>query len=183
MIDQYVGFFVTVILIAMVILVATLYLPLYGFMHKRFKGLVLGCLAQPFIFVGVLVLAVVISITYMSNDMSKYRKGAMVTIHTADKDSSGTKTHLYIGDEACFIEIGKLDKTDAYSVVFDNDREVGLFNVIYVGDSTICVDDKYLIKFDLKQRKAVATEYEDTIEIAQIDWEKVEAYFLQQNAK
>ena len=183
MIDKYVGFTITVIIIAIVLWVASLYLPFYGFMQKRFKGACLGCILQPFISAIILALSFVVIFTYMTSDMIKYRKNAMVMVKKAPKDSTNVATHLYIGaDDVCFLESGNLEVT-AYSLVFDNDRDIALYDVIYVDSSTISVDDKYLIKFDFKNRKAIATEYEDTIEVADVKWDKVDAYFKKNNSK
>ena len=112
MIDKYVGFAITVIIIAIVLWVASLYLPFYGFMQKRFKGACLGCILQPFISAIILALSFVVIFTYMTSDMIKYRKNAMVMVKKAPKDSTNVATHLYIGaDDVCFLESGNLEVT------------------------------------------------------------------------
>ena len=42
---------------------------------------------------------------------------------------------------------------------------------------SVCVDDRIVVRFDLKNRMATATNYGEPIEVVRIDWDKVNAYF------
>lgn len=183
MIDKYVGLAITITLIAMILWVASLFLPFFGFIHKRFKGLLVGCIVQPILLVIICIVSIFVFLIYMGFDTKKYRQSAIVTICHLENDSTQKKTYMYIGsDDICFAESGNLEK-DYNPIIYNINHDISLFDVIYRDSTTITIDDCYKVKFDLKNRRAVATKYEDTIEVASIDWEKVDAYFQNKKSK
>ena len=61
----------------------------------------------------------------------------------------------------------------------DNERNVDekLYDVVPLDSFSVCVDDRIVVRFDLKNRMATATNYGEPIEVVRIDWDKVNAYF------
>ena len=49
-----------------------------------------------------------------------------------------------------------------------------------IDSTTVGVEDRIVVCFDLKNHTAIATSLNDTVEIIQIDWPKVEAYLQKQ---
>ena len=41
----------------------------------------------------------------------------------------------------------------------------------------VSVDDRIVVRFDLKNQQVTATDYDQPIEVLRVDWEKVKAYF------
>jgi len=183
MIDQDITFLLWTLLIALAFGVVSFLIPYYGFIHKRYKGLFLGCLVQPVVIAVIIFLAVGVFLYHSGSEVKSQRKAAMVTFWKAENDSTDTRAYYYVkNDDECFCEkgVGKEDKT---IFGYDNDNETSVYDVFYVDSTTICVDDEFFVKFDFKNRKVTATDYDDPIEVTNVDWEKVEAYFKEKNSK
>ena len=61
-------------------------------------------------------------------------------------------------------------------------QERGWFDVILLDSLTtsISVEDRIVVRFDLKNQKTTATDYDQPAEILQVDWERVQTYFEKQ---
>lgn len=183
MIDLFITFIIWAVVISMVLLAATFLIPYIGFTHRRYKGLLIGCLIQPIVFVAIIIMAVIVCFYYMASTVKEQRKAAMVTFCTAENDSTDEKTFFYVKPNGeCFAEWG-VGKNDNEIFGYDSHNVVDLLDVFNADSTSICVDDEFLLKFDLKNRKVTVTDYEDTIEANTVDWEKVETYFKENRAK
>jgi hypothetical protein len=119
----------------------------------------------------------------MASTVKEQRKAAMVTFCKAENDTTDTKAYYYVKpDDECFAELG-VGKDDKEILGFDTNQDIGVLDVFLIDSTSILVDDEFLIKFNLKNRKVTALDYGDTIEVANVDWEKVEAYFKDKRSK
>jgi hypothetical protein len=71
----------------------------------------------------------------------------------------------------------KTDDTSSDSIEIKQKR--GWFDVILLDSlpTSVSVEDRIVVRFDLKNQKATATDYDGPAEILNVDWEKVQAYF------
>jgi hypothetical protein len=101
----------------------------------------------------------------------------MVTLRKTE--IKGNTRHTFIShlkpDEECFYEYKKTLVSESK----DNERNVDekLYDVVPLDSFSVCVDDRIVVRFDLKNRMATATNYGEPIEVVRIDWDKVNAYF------
>lgn len=159
-------------LIVLALWVASFFIPFYGFFQKRWKGLGLGCLAQVVFCFLVMAGFGAGRIFYLRSEIRSYRNNAMVTVRKADADVVHS---WYLNtNEECFYECG--DKQHADSDSTDVDRKQ-LFDIIPLDSTSVCVDDKVVVRFDLKKRTVTAAEYDEPIEVVNVDWDKVSDYF------
>ena len=171
MLEQNFNTYVFVLVVLMVFLVASLSIPFYGFFRKRWKGLIVGCLVQPVICVlAIMLVSFGISYNYR-HDQERHRKAAMVAVKKPEKDSLVHYWYLNTNDE-CYYEY--LDEKDPDPGLFNDDD---LFDVIPLDSFSVGVDDKIVVRFDLKKHKVTATEYDEPIEVVSVDWDKVNEYF------
>ena len=171
MTEEFFVFYISIALLLALLVVLSLFIPFIGFIRKRWKGLAIGCLIQPVICVVLIMLMVGGSAYYNIRKLRKQRKAAMVTVRKIEKDSDAHYWYLKAGDE-CFYEF-----RDTAGEALMRIKHLKLFDVVREDSNSVCVDDKIFVRFDLKNRRVTATEYEDTIEVINVDWEKVERYF------
>ena len=201
MIDQGFGVYITIVFIMVVLLIASIFIPFYGFVRKRWKGLAIGCLLQP-IFCALVALAFGFCISIYGNRLlNRHREAAMVTIGKTDADGFSHRWYVKANEE-CFYEYknakedededededenenkNENDIEDTNNNIekqdFDHNRSrtTKLFDVIPLDSFSVCVDDKIVITFDLGSHKVTATEYDEPLEVVNIDWDKVQGYF------
>lgn len=176
MIDHLIGFYLILLIFLASLYIASVFIPYYGFIRKRWKGLALGCLLQPFIFALALLLVVGVIFVYQQYDINKYRKAAMVTVRIVEDDVHSNYWYLN-PNEVCFYE--HVDENKKSSII--DYRQLRLYDVIPSDSFRVCVDDKINVKFDLKENKVTATEYDEPIEVVSVDWDKVNKYFEKQS--
>ena len=179
MIEYGIVTFIVIVLILIAIYIISLFIPFYGFMRKRFKGLLLGCILQPIIFAVIAAIILIGALLYYGHSMEKHRENAMITLkQKADDTSNPYISKWYIKpDGECYYEFGKedKDKPDALDII-DND-DIALYDVVPMDSFKVCVDDVITVEFDLKNRKVKALNYDKPMEVESIDWGKIEAYF------
>ena len=79
-------------------------------------------------------------------------------------------------DGECFSVTG-----DAYeSLEFFEDDKVSLYDVVPLDSFRVCLDDHIVIRFDLTKRQVTAADYDTPMEVVNVDWDKVKAYYAQQ---
>ena len=173
MIEQGIGFYFSFILVMLIILVASISIPFYGYIWKRWKGVALGCLLQPIVCVIICVLAVTCISLFQIHSLRKYREAAMVTV---SKEDTCNNVHFWYlkADEECYYEYKEKANAENEYTGFDRAR---LFDVVKLDSSSVVVDDKIVVRFDMKNHKATATEYEEPMEVVNVDWDKVKDYF------
>ena len=177
MIEQGFGLYVTITLIAIVLLAASNVIPIFGFMRKSWKGCLLGCLVQPFICVVIVMLAVGVTILHQQYSIRKLRREAMVTIKKTETDSLSEQTSIWYlkPDEECFFEYKKTSGSKFKHS--DENEKMELFDIVPLDSFRVCVDDRIIVKFDLESRRVTASEDDESIEVVRVDWDKVNSYF------
>ena len=93
-------------------------------------------------------------------------KSAMVTIKSIEQDVNGTDTLTWYlkANEECLL---------------DYEKKSGRFDVIRLDslDTGVCVEDRIVVRFDIKNQKATATDYDLPAEVVDVNWDKVRDYF------
>lgn len=178
---------IVMVVSALIILIASMAIPVYGYKRKRFKGLALGCLLQPVVCVLVVLASIFAVYLYYYWDMKRQEKAAMVTIRSLESHDNRVDTLMwYIKDnDECLLDIGQEDyedkKTEKNSeeIVEDVSRkkyQVTFFDVIRLNATSVGVEDRVVVKFDYKAKKVTATDFGAPAEVVNVDWEKVKAY-------
>jgi uncharacterized membrane protein len=168
------------ILIVIIVLTASIAIPVYGYNRKRFKGLSLGCLLQPIISAIVIIVILLGIIGYKEWQTSKQKKETMVTIRSLESHADGVVDTLmwYIKDDGECIFEKKRDKDIEDSVKNKKDEMTKqLYDVIRLNAASVGVEDRVMVKFDIKSKKVMATDLFAPAEVVSVDWEKVNAYF------
>lgn len=165
------------------VFMASIAIPVYGYSRKRWKGLALGCLIQPIVCFIVLNIVFGIYVAYKAHSIHQQRKSAMVTIKTIEQGKEGTDTltwYLQDNDE-CMMN-RKLASTADASDSDSSDDDISrhdLYDVILLDSikTSVCVEDRIIVRFDLKNQKATATDYDMPAEVVKVNWDKVRGYF------
>ena len=93
-------------------------------------------------------------------------KSAMVTVKSIEQGVNGTDTLTWYlkANEECLL---------------DSEKKSGRFDVIRLDslDTGVCVEDRIVVRFDIKNQKATATDYDLPAEVVDVDWDKVRDYF------
>ena len=139
---------------------------MYGYCRRRWKGAAIGCLMQPvvcLVVIGVVTAGVFI---YKQISYKMEMKSAMVTIKSIEQDVNGTDTltwYLKANEES----------------LLDSEKKSGRFDVIRLDslDTGVCVEDRIVVRFDIKNQKAAATDYDLPAEVVGVNWDKVREYF------
>ena len=164
------------------VLLASIAIPVFGYRRKQWKGLILGLLLLPVVCIVAYCLLFGSVVAYELLSIEKQRDSAMVTVRSTEPGTLGTDTLTWYvkADEECFMEhlfLMKTDDTSADSIEIKQKR--GWFDVILLDSlpTSVSVEDRIVVRFDLKNQKATATDYDGPAEILNVDWEKVQAYF------
>ena len=164
------------------VLLASIAIPVFGYRRKQWKGLILGLLLQPVACIVAYSLLFGSVIAYEIFSIKKQRDSAMVTVRSTEPGTLGTDTLTWYvkADDECFMEhlfLMKTDDTSSDSIEIKQKR--GWFDVILLDSlpTSVSVEDRIVVRFDLKNQKATATDYDGPAEILNVDWEKVQAYF------
>ena len=173
MIELGFGYYGIVTMIVVILLTFTNIIPLYGFFTKRWKGLAIGCLLQPFAIALICLVAVLGVYFHQKKLLRKYREAAMVTVRKAD-DKGNAQIWYLKPDEECFYEYKEKGQRDAHFLSYNN---IKLFDVIPLDSFAVCVDDKIVVRFDMEKHKVTAKEYDEQIDVANVDWDKVKLFF------
>jgi len=180
MVDLSEEYYLYVIFALAAIVMLSFFIPCYGFLRKSWKGLGIGCLVQPVAIVLGIILVVLCSYWYETYQENKNHEEAMVTVHGVVVLDPDTAWHTWYlkPDEECFHKHRFL--------AVDNDGDSSYHNVssyydiVRLDSTSVGVEDRLVVCFDLKNHTAIATQSGDTVEILQIDWPKVEAYLQKQ---
>ena len=164
------------------VLLASIAIPVFGYRRKQWKGLILGLLLLPVVCIVAYCLLFGSVVAYELLSIEKQRDSAMVTVRSTEPGTLGTDTLTWYvkADEECFMEhlfLMKTDETSSDSIEIKQKR--GWFDVILLDSlpTSVSVEDRIVVRFDLKNQKATATDYDGPAEILNVDWEKVQAYF------
>ena len=183
MITQGVEFYVFLVILMGALVLASIVIPCYGFLHKDWKGLALVCVIQPFV-AGIACLLVGLgAYFYYTYNYNRYHESAMVTVRKTTIEGADTLTRTWYlnADEECLYEFRSSNQECADSTVREDD---GLFDVVPLDSITLGVEEHVIVRFDLNTRTVTATDDDEPIDVVSVDWPKVEAYLsLKQSNK
>lgn len=171
------------IVFTFLVFLASIAIPVYGYSRKRWKGLALGCLIQPIVCVIVFTGVSGIYVAYKVYSIHQQRKSAMVTVRSIEQGKDGTDTltwYLQDNDECLMSQkfASAADESDSDTSDDDISRH-DLYDVILLDSikTSVCVEDRVIVRFDLKNQKATATDYDMPAEVVKVNWDKVRGYF------
>ncbi|MBO6034025.1 MAG: hypothetical protein J6Q22_21735 [Prevotella sp.] len=179
---EYMTVVIAVLLVTILVVMASVAIPIIGYQRKRWKGVAIGCIMQPVVcgvFFCVLLAGAVIYRLISNNNQ---RQSMMVTVRTTEPGAYGVDTlEWYLKpDDECFVDYRRLEKTSSTeSDSLNIHKYTNCFDIIRLDslNTSVCVEDRIVIRFDLQNQKATATDYDQPIEVVDIDWDKVKAYF------
>ena len=145
-------------------------IPAYGYFRRRWKGLAIGLLLLPVV-CAVIIGAVGVAVFYYHKySVNREKKSAMVTVRSIEQEANDTDTltwYLKADDECILLNSDEDDEED--------DR----FDVIRLDslDAGVSVEDRIVVRFDIKNQKVSATDYDQPAEVVDVNWDKVRDYF------
>lgn len=170
MIEQHLHFYFLICLMVIAFLVTSVFIPFLGFIHKRWKGLAIGCVLQPIVFVLFCVAVVLGIVAFQEHYMNKQQKEAMIIIRktVADGDDKGTHTWYLKDFEECLYIYENDDKNSRRA-----NQQDRLLDVLPIDSVSVGIDDRIVVKFDMKKRHVTATDFDKPIEVIRVDWDKI----------
>ena len=157
---------VSFISLCLLVIAISTCIPMYGYCRRRWKGAAIGCLMQPvvcLVIIGVVTAGVFI---YKQISYKMEMKSAMVIVKSIEQGVNGTDTLTWYlkANEECLLDSGK---------------KSGRFDIIRLDslDTGVCVEDRIVVRFDIKNQRATATDYDLPAEVVDVNWEKVRNYF------
>jgi len=166
LIDGAVNIVSFILIFGFMVTAASILIPMYGYTRKRWKGLALGCLIQPLACAVVIGLVIGSIVAYEVYTLNRQTKSAMVAVKTVEQKSKDTDTLKWYlkNDEECIVRCS--GKRQYYDVIRLDSIAAG-----------VSVDDRIVVRFDIKNRQVTATDNNQPIEVLSVDWDKVKAYF------
>ena len=161
--ENYIYVLMLAFALSIIIVMASVIIPIRLFNWKRWKGLILGLVLQPIV-CAILISCVFMGIVgYTKSKADRQRESAMVAVCTVKADSTKTDTLTWYikADDECFLV---------------DDKEFKAFDVIRLGHSSVGVEDRIVVKFNVKKKQAVATDFGKPIKVEKVDWEQVRDY-------
>lgn len=162
--ENYIYILILAFALSIIIVMASVIIPIRFYNWKRWKGLVLGLVLQPIV-CAILIFCVFMGfVGYHESKTNRQRESAMVAVCTLRTDSAKTDTLTWYikADDECFRV---------------NDKKVKAYDVIRLDQASVGVDDRIVVKFDAKKKQVVATDFGKPIKVEKVDWEQVKAYF------
>ena len=149
-----------------VVVLASIAIPIKGYLRRRWKGVAIGCLMQPvfcLVAIGVVGGSFII---YRQVSLKIQKKSAMVTVRSTEQGVNGIDTlnwYLQAGEEC----------------LFDSEEKTTFFDVIRLDslNTSVSVEDRIVVRFDIENEKVSATDYDQPAEVVDVNWDKVKAYF------
>ena len=150
---------------ALVIAISTV-IPVYGYFRRRWKGLAIGCLVQPVVCAVLIGAAIACAIFFHKQKVKKEKNSAMVTVRSIEKNANDTDTLTWYlkTDGECLLDSDEAD--DHFDVIRLDSLSAG-----------VSVEDRIVVRFDIKNQKASATDFDQPAEVLDVNWEKVKDYF------
>ena len=150
---------------ALVIAISTV-IPVYGYFRRRWKGLAIGCLVQPVACAVLIGAAIACAIFFHKQKVKKEKNSAMVTVRSIEKNANDTDTLTWYlkTDGECLLDSDEAD--DHFDVIRLDSLSAG-----------VSVEDRIVVRFDIKNQKVSATDFDQPAEVLDVNWEKVKDYF------
>ena len=149
--------------LSIIIIMASIIIPIRLFNWKRWKGLILGLVLQPIV-CAILIFCVFMGIVgYTKSKADRQRESAMVAVCTVQTDSAKTDTLTWYikADDECF---------QVYK------KDIKAFDVIRLDQASVGVEDRIVVKFNVKKKQVVATDFGKPIKVEKVDWDQVRDY-------
>ena len=91
----------------------------------------------------------------------------MVTVRSIEQDANDTDTLTWYL------------KADDECILLNSDEDEDRFDVIRLDSLSagVSVEDRIVVRFDIKNQKASATDYDKPAEVVDVNWDKVRDYF------
>lgn len=178
MIENELYIYIFAVFVIAVIISLSTGIPVYGFLRKRWKGACLGCLLQPIVCIALSILILSTTSFYQKRKIQRNHNAAMITLRKTAFEAKDSLEHTYLWyvktDDECLFEDHRADEKDSFT---DALSKMKLLDVIPSDSTSLCVDDRVVVRFDLKARQASATDYGEPIEVVSINWDRVTDYF------
>ena len=161
--ENYIYILILAFALSIIIVMASIIIPIRLFNWKRWKGLFLGLVLQPIV-CAILIFCVFMGfVGYHESKTNRQRESAMVAVCTLRTDSAKTDTLTWYikADDECF----QVDKKD-----------IRAFDVIRLDQASVGVEDRIVVKFNVKKKQVVATDFGKPIKFEKVDWDQVRDY-------
>lgn len=161
--ENYIYVLMLAIALSIIIVMASVIIPIRLFNWKRWKGLILGLVLQPIV-CAILIFCVFMGIFgYTKFKVDRQRESAMVAVCTVQTDSAKTDTLTWYikADDECF---------QVYK------KDIRAFDVIRLDQASVGVEDRIVVKFNVKKKQVVATDFGKPIKVEKVDWDQVRDY-------
>ena len=121
---------------------------------------------QPVVCLVIMGVVAVGIIIYKQIDYIMEMNSAMVTVKSIEQDVNDTDTLTWYL------------KTDG-ECLMDSKNDDDRFDVIRLDSLSagVSVEDRIVVRFDIKNQKATATDYDQPAEVVDVKWDKVRDYF------
>lgn len=169
--------YIFIFLLMAALVMATIAIPFYSFLHKGWKGLGLGCLFQPVIAVFLCLLVGLGAFFLQKRTIDRYHSSALAVVRSSavEKEDTLVCTWYLQADGECLYESRK-PTDDSTRLAHD----LNLYDVVPLKSFSLCVEDHIVVHFNLATRTATATDFDEPIEVLRVDWPGVEAFFHEQ---
>ncbi len=154
------------VIFGVLVIAISTFIPVYGYLRRRWKGLAIGCLVQPVVCAALIGAAVAGAFFFHDQKSEREKNSAMVTVRTIEQNANDTDTLTWYvkTDEECLLDSDDAD--DRFDVIRLDSLSAG-----------VSVEDRIVVRFDIKNQKASATDFDQPAEVVDVNWEKVKDYF------
>ena len=164
--EELISISIFVVIFGVLVIAISTFIPVYGYLRRRWKGLAIGCLVQPVVCAALIGAAVAGAFFFHDQKSEREKNSAMVTVKSIEKNVNGADTLTWYlkANEECLL---------------DSEKKSGRFDVIRLDslDTGVCVEDRIVVRFDIKNQKVFATDFDQPAEVLVVNWEKVKDYF------
>lgn len=154
------------VIFGVLVIAISTFIPVYGYLRRRWKGLAIGCLVQPVVCAVLIGAAIAGGIFFRKQKVKMEKNSAMVTVRSIEKNTNDTDTLTWYlkTDGECLLDCDDAD--DRFDVIRLDSLSAG-----------VSVEDRIVVRFDIKNQKVSATDFDQPAEVLDVNWEKVKDYF------
>ena len=155
-----------VVIFGVLVIAISTFIPVYGYLRRRWKGLAIGCLVQPVVCAVLIGAAIAGAYFFRDQKVKMEKNSAMVTVRSIEKNTNDTDTLTWYlkTDGECLLDCDDVD--DRFDVIRLDSLSAG-----------VSVEDRIVVRFDIKNQKVSATDFDQPAEVLDVNWEKVKDYF------
>ena len=164
--EEIISISIFVVIFGVLVIAISTFIPVYGYLRRRWKGLAIGCLVQPVVCAALIGAAVAGAFFFHDQKSEREKNSAMVTVKSIEKNTNDTDTLTWYlkTDGECLLDSDDAD--DRFDVIRLDSLSAG-----------VSVEDRIVVRFDIKNQKASATDFDQPAEVVDVNWEKVKDYF------